>query len=824
MPNRESVFALSRWALIGATCFVVVYLALVALSVVPPLGWFGRPGPGETTHPASPWPTIVVAAVLIIAVCAVADRAQRARRAGTLPIGVIGILAAISAVLALSSYAKCGDPNHQRVLYPLMWAANTVKGGISDTVLPVGDPGHAGMLCPSPAPAALHIARLAGMSALYVGLASIALALLTAQRDRARIRLARRVTAVVDVDAHSHSLVTEICRNLERSRSRLAVIVADSKVAGLRDLRAQGACILGVHSLDALQSLALWRKLDRLYLLSADPSANLRRLAAINRAMGADPRSRLPLIVRIDDPWQAQSWRAQQLATLADPHEAPDQRPSTLAEPDEKPGQQTGGSDTRWAADAVGVYEITADRLLDHVQDTGQLSTLIICGTSSLTLALCATLARRRLEHNFYPAADAPPPAVTLVGEDAEEYRRNHASHQRKLGLAPDTDWLTAVEKRPTVSALTTLIEKAAGGPTGIAVVMVTDQNALGADASLSTRLAAEFPMLPIFVCDSAAPQLHDEDLPPIVGQLRTFRLAMDRAAGQAQDAWERAARLIHEDYRTKTTSRWEGSLPWDQLDEFFKESNRRQVRNALWMVERIGGHTWDAFGGPPDPVASVDPKNTDPPERLCTIGFDRDAVIAMAKAEHQDWCRYYHKRHWTEGPQSFEKKQTPFLRDWEEVQADPDEEVRKRPLYSLESTICSLRKLGYRSRPRWRRFQRTGIVTAVHRMQPWSWTTESGQTMKADAGDWEVSDGVGRSWSVRDSIFQSRYEHVDGNRWRRVGFVHARPACEGEAIETLEGSIHATGPAWLLMGASGDRWVVPEERFTRHYKAVDST
>jgi hypothetical protein len=677
-----------RRVLVGVTCAVVVYLGLVALSVARPLGWFGRPDPRDTSAPAgSSWPTLVIVAALVIAVCVVNYRAQRFRGgAGGIPIGVIGVLAAISAVLALSSYARCGDPDHPHVLYPLMWAANTIKGGIGDFVLPVGSPGQQGKLCPSPAPAALHVARLAGMSALYVGLFSIGFALLTAQLDKARIRLARSVTAIVDVDADSRSMVTEVCKNSE-TNSLLALVVAQTKVDGLRDLRTLGVRIIGAN-LDALESLSWWKKLDKLYLLSADPSANLRRVAAINRGMAADPRSRLPLIMRIDDPWQAESWRAQQLGTLADPHEAPDEKPN--------------GSDTRWAADAVGIYEITADRLLARVLTNGHPGKLIICGTTSLTLALLENLVRKRLERKFHRAAtDAPPPMVTLVGQDAKEYRQNHASHQRKLGLPEDTDWLDAVEKRPTVSALTLEIEKEGEGASGTAVIIVTDQNAPGADASLGTRLAVEFPTTPIFACDSAAPELQDEDVSPIVGRLRTFRLAMDRPAGQAQDAWERAARLIHERYAATAKTRWEGSLPWDQLPDFFKESNRRQVRNALWMVERIGGHTWDAFGGPPDPVISADPKTQDPLQRLCAIGFDRGAVIAMAEAEHEDWFRYYKKHHWKEGPRSFKDRQTPFLRNWDEVQADPDEEVRNRPFYSLESTIFSLRQLGYRSRPR---------------------------------------------------------------------------------------------------------------------------
>ncbi len=58
-------------------------------------------------------------------------------------------------------------------------------------------------------------------------------------------------------------------------------------------------------------------------------------------------------------------------------------------------------------------------------------------------------------------------------------------------------------------------------------------------------------------------------------------------------------------------------------------------------MVEQIAGHTWDTFGGLPDSSALAHAADTDPLERLRAIGFDRKAAMAMAKAEHEGWCRY---------------------------------------------------------------------------------------------------------------------------------------------------------------------------------------
>jgi len=64
-------------------------------------------------------------------------------------------------------------------------------------------------------------------------------------------------------------------------------------------------------------------------------------------------------------------------------------------------------------------WELT--RSLDDIVDDAHVEHLIVCGTTPLTLALCANLVRRRLERNFYSEASDPPlPTLTIVGDDAE--------------------------------------------------------------------------------------------------------------------------------------------------------------------------------------------------------------------------------------------------------------------------------------------------------------------------------------------------------------------------------------------------------------------
>jgi hypothetical protein len=535
--------------------------------------------------------------------------------------------------------------------------------------------------------------------------------------------------------------------------------------------------------------------------MSPDPPTNQSRLDTITRALAeVGHRQRLPLTVRIDDPWQAEAWRAEQL----------------------------GGSDTRWAADAVGKYEVTARWLLENIIATTTVQHVFVCGASELTLALCADMTRRKLEHDYYSEpGETVLPALSLVGEDAEEYLHDHEFHRRQVGFASTGPIIDATTQAPTVSVLMRLIGEN-GGPSN-AVIFVDDKMRGPSNArSTGTRLAARFPAMPIYIWDADA-QMAQDPL-PIVGRLRTYRLALDVPEGQAQDVWERAAKLIHQGYIATIPPEPNPPptrLPWAELDEFYRESNRRQVRNALWMVEQIAEHTWNTWGDPPKPLSVHDMAGLTAGQRLARMGFDHDSAMRMAKAEHEDWCRYYHRNHWKYGAVRDDKNRIHNkLVDWPAVTDDEQlteaqKDVLNAAVTSLAATLWSLRQLGYRSRPVWKRFTRIGSVTAEQRSTPWTWTSHSGQIMQANAGDWQIQ-ADGRTWSVRDDIFRTSYEHVDGDQWRRRGDVFARLAQPGEIVETLEGPTTAADGDWVIRGADSEEWPVPAREFAERYTELD--
>jgi hypothetical protein len=592
-------------------------------------------------------------------------------------------------------------------------------------------------------------------------------------------------------------MVAVIARRTAETGGQLAVLVSSADLTRYADLRVHGARVLEADFSDAdsWSSPRWWRRIERLYLLSPDSSANLRRLATLNAdGRTAARRRRVPLVVRIDDPWLAHSWRARRM----------------------------GQSDTQWLADAVGRYELAAGRLLDRLLAGGAIRTLLVCGSSPLTLALCSDITRRRLERTYCQDDTEPePPTVTLVGGAADEYAEDFVLRQEQLGLSSPAGWLTTVCEEPTMPTLAALISVAEhDAPGSVAVILVDPSSGSALDPSLGTRLAARFPMLPLLAWDANAVEL--QDVPAIIGQLQQYRLAMDVDHSHGPDVWERAARLIHTRYvRTATAGAdaakaSDATKSWADLSEFYRESNRRQIRNAFRIVETIGGHTWDALGGQ-RPAQHV-PVDAHPLVRLAAIGFDRTTALRMAEAEHEDWCEYLRAHGWRyKLTRNDANKIHDKLQPW--ATTSKNKKNLRTSLNSLAETLYALGELGYRSRPLWERYARDGLVTAVRRDEPWTWTTEHGETMHAAAGDWSVREGQeGRDWSVSDDLFRASYEHVSGTQWRRTGFVDARPSRAGETIATLEGPVVAAAGSWVLRGREGEQWPVSADWFARNY------
>ena len=643
---------------------LVFYLGATAYWGDPPT-WFG--------HSDSGWTIAIVMVVLAIAVILSYRTAGGAKRPGA-PIVAVLVLAGTTLVLGMASYARCDDASHPTFFTALRLTAALFTGETGDPDI------NAQCVSKSTPPVALDVARLSAFGLLSISAVLVATGLFQDRLDRLRVASARSVTAIVEIDDDAQPMVSTIRRamanetsrsvatrikNVLRDRRVLVLITDNPERACVVESRNHGARIVTVdfHRAETVTSLTLWAKLDRPYLLSPDSSANLLRLRMIGANTKVPKDERLPVTVRIDDPWQAEAW----------------------------PAQRFTGKERQWAANAIGKYEATARRLIDDiVSGRGKpIEKFFICDTSPLTLALCAELAQRQHERDLFTAeGDSPLPSATIVGERAEEYPEDHDDHQSRRGAAKNGVTIDAEQQAPSAAALSRLIDGSRIDPSAIAVILVDPDPILGAtvDSTTGTRLAARYPKMPVYTWD---PHARADDLDPIVGQVRTYRLTLDRA----QDRLDRAAELIHTRYIAENKS----DLPaWQNANEFLRGSNPRTVRNALRIVEEYGGDRWNTWDADPAlPVGNL--HGLAPLEQLRRLGFDRDAAMAMAQAEHKDWCRYHRAAGWRYASvRNDEKKRHNKLVDWSESNS----EICTATLRSLATTLSQLCVLGYRSRP----------------------------------------------------------------------------------------------------------------------------
>jgi hypothetical protein len=258
------------------------------------------------------------------------------------------------------------------------------------------------------------------------------------------------------------------------------------------------------------------------------------------------------------------------------------------------------------------------------------------------------------------------------------------------------------------------------------------------------------------------------------------------------------------------------GVPQWGELSEFYRGSVRRQVANVMWMVETIAGHVW-ALGEPePDPLAAQ-LRGISPLQQLHLLGFPQDVCYAMAKAEHEDWTRYYRQDGWAYNEQRNDaRKLHPKLVSWKQIAANP--ELLQAAVASVAATLIGLRSFGFRSRPFWDRYGRIGPVTAKRHRLRWNWTSPSGTRRRASSGEWEVCAG-GQCWPVADADLRRCYRRIDGDQWERTAVVLAAPAGDGEIINTVDGPVTAAAGDWVVQGERGEHWRVSGEEFARCYR-----
>lgn len=782
--------ALRRWTAAGAVVLAlyVVNTALFCLAVLRPgalagslLSAYGR------SDAAGP----IVAEVLLGLTafgCYYWPRRADARKFSVL---LTGGLAITTIVLGAVAYSQCSSTAGLSPFWSqLTFALNLIVGSVAEC-----EPGQ-------PFPLAIQVGRLFGPLLLVSAAVGIVTSVFRAWSDRQRVRLSRALVVLVGLTDDAMPLLRRLAAERD-GPATLCVLVDDAGNALIKAARDLGARVV-VCSADntaALQSLLTSRrtfKVRAFYAVSADVTVNLRWAAQLRTVADSTPASTRGdlaprLVVRIDDPWQAEYWRRTNAYRTAG-----------------------SGSSVRWMTDALSVCEVTAALLLDRVLDQAldePFDRLVLVGSSPLALAVCAELAQREREGEVLGQRPRPSFAdLILFGPDAEALRLQHRLRQERFGNDGSTDLISVVVAEPTSEQLRSAL-RAARRP---ALVLAEDP-AVSAP-QLATYLAALNPSWTIFDWSPATHGVADE---PLMELLYPFGLTTEAPSSLPLDSWERAARIVHEQYREVV--RRHGGLdpdvashrPWEELDPFLKETNIRQVATALSAAESLG-RSW----GPVVHGVTV--------EGLVTSAeLSPGELEAMAQREHASWMQQHLEHGWKPGPRRDAARRThPSLVPW----ADLGDADREKTRDGVTSALATLNSLGYRStvlRPEadqhgpWTAVTRRGEVTAVRAAEDWTWVNDSGETMQARAGDWRVTNDEGRTWSVDPDIFLRTYRQLAGDRWRRTGDVRARPAAPGEVVESLEGRQTAKTGDWVIEGAQGERWVTSARHFEANYERL---
>lgn len=121
-------------------------------------------------------------------------------------------------------------------------------------------------------------------------------------------------------------------------------------------------------------------------------------------------------------------------------------------------------------------------------------------------------------------------------------------------------------------------------------------------------------------------------------------------------------------------------------------------------------------------------------------------------------------------------------------------------------------------------RFRRRGTVTALRLTDARCWTTEAGDLLEVQAGDWWVTDDAGVSRGVADADFHASYRPLGGGRYARVGTVTAQRAASRVVVQTQEGTAIAEPGTWVVTDGEGNSWPVPPAVFEAGYEPADAT
>ncbi len=729
------------------------------------------------------WTPIVTIALLVAGLAAY----WWPRRADQPPVAMglitVVVLVAVAAVLGTVSYLPCrGQVSAAGITFWILQLYVGQPPNIYQSVAPQA-------ACMGPPPLALQLGQIDGLGATLAGGVALASVLWQQPLDRLQSRFAREAVIFTGLSAATIPLLRQLAKEARRPRD-IIVIEPDDDHPLLEEAKLTGAHVVigdpeSPHLLQPI--ICAWRgcALSYLYALRERVAENEAVITAAGRILSRfqpDPDRQPHLVALIDDPRHADHWRGSHSGT-------------------------PGG----WFEDALSSAESTARGLVTQVLRSRP-GHLLVCGDSTLTLAILLELARRAWEHAEQAKAaaagraeepDLPPPLyppkplsverVALLDLRSPDIRREYFASAPAAVLKS----LPAVAAHPVRwrdHLLRTLdaMDRAQARKTTVIIA----EEPPGSGVHEAGRVARLHPETQVFVLASAGGGMGDAAF----HLLHPFEASLLIEGDVPEDTWTRVARHWHECYRLshpvapghpKSAAR----LPWPDLDPFLRQDNILQLRSIL-SATAARRREWM-------PVHLTAPGSI--------IELSEEDLTHIAAAEHTRWLqrRMRSRRDsemavpWPELPPSFREE----LRDYLRMQLAVAEAVGFVPVIPA----------GGPPGARW--FERVGLVRASQLSEPLAWAIYTGEQMHGVPGDWRVVDDAGNVRTVTDPDFQSSHEALGDGRWRRVGRYRAWQVSAAVVVRTKEGRATAQPGDWVVEAPTGERWPVRDSQFRWSYR-----
>lgn len=495
-----------------------------------------------------------------------------------------------------------------------------------------------------PIPWQLEIARFLAPAITAYAAVLAGLALFRDELRRLAIRLrARDHTIVAGLGGKGFRLASRFHRN----GAHVVAIERDPAAPAIASCRERGIAVIVGDATDPriLAGAALARGRN-LFVVCGDDGANADVAFAAQRAVGhaADAPA---AFVHLDD---LDLWRHL------------------------KGHQMASGEQPAVRTEFFNVADAGARLLLEHhppFEPGEPAAHVVVCGTDGIGESVVLHVARRWLSDRGGPADLL---RLTVTGPDAEANRARLLTDHPRLGEIcdihagdPDPDGpsptaayvCTTPEARAASQALSLSASGALGGAT--AVVAVRDEN-----EGIATTLSGAKGVVAFGYVDRAL----GSDL---VRQSTTEVLARAKHDQYVRDELERG----------RTPAENPSMVPWHELDESLRQSNRRFAQAVGEKLRSAG------IAVLPAPLA--DPSNPGEP-------LPEAQVEELAVDEHDRWCADLRADGWTrtDGPKDPERRRHPSLVPWEELSEDERDKDRE-PIRALPEMLAHA---GFELRP----------------------------------------------------------------------------------------------------------------------------